>query len=170
MLTTNLKTNTMTRKLFSCFCFLLLFGESPAYGQEQKGFNPALWLFDPTTKKSSEEFPKLNFKSRLTPAKASLGTSARELQPSGHLFVVYQAHKNENLINLISDRRAVFLDSKVLKISDSVDLNGYNESYGELLDIQYGGMDSGKFWMNTQTETSGIYEVVLIDNKYLLNT
>lgn len=155
----------MTRKLFSCFCFLLLFGEPPAYAQEQKEFNPTLWLYNPTTKKTSEEFPKLNFKSRLTPGKTSLGTSARKLQPTGHLFVVYQAEKNENLINLISDRRAVFLDSKVLKINDSVDLSGYNESYGELLDIQYGGMDSGKFWMNTQTESSGIYEVVLIDSK-----
>jgi|SRR5690554_1906090 len=153
----------MTKKYISLSLFTSLLCSSLGFSQSY--FEPALWLYNPTVKKATEEFPELNFKSRLTPAKTSLGTSARELQSSGHLFVVYQAHKNENLINLIGERRAVFLDSKILKINDSVDLNGYNESYGELLDIQYGGMDSGRFWMSTQTENSGVYEVVLIDKK-----
>src|SRR5690554_7435935 len=153
-----MRKNYLSLSLFaSLLCSSLCFSQS--------SFEPALWLYNPGQAKSSETpFPTLNFKNRLTPGK-SIGTSAKELESSGHLFVVYQAHKNENLINLIGDRRAVFLDSKILKINDSVDLNGYNESYGELLDIQYGGMDSGRFWMSTQTENSGVYEVVLIDKK-----
>src|SRR5690554_2861527 len=151
-----MRKNYLSLSLFaSLLCSSLCFSQS--------SFEPALWLYNPGQAKSSENpFPTLNFKNRLTPGK-SIGTSAKELESSGHLFVVYQAHKNENLINLIGDRRAVFLDSKVLKINDSVDLNGYNESYGELLDIQYGGMESGKFWMNTRPEESGIFEIVLID-------
>lgn len=149
----------MKKHYFILILFALLYS-SYSFSQSDS-FNPSLWLYDPTTtKKEVTSSELLNFRNQI-----SSGISSRKLNPSGHLFVVYKSQKNENLLSLIGSKRAVFLEGKQVKINDSIDIADYNESYGELLDISYGGMDEGRFWMNAKIEASGIFEVVLVDNQ-----
>src|SRR5690554_6819240 len=148
------------KKHYFIISFFVLIHSLPVFSQVDS-FDPTLWLHNPAPSikevKSSEI---LNFKNQI-----SSGISSRKLNSSGHLFVVYKSQKNENLLSLIGSKRAVFLEGKQVKIHDSIDIADYNESYGELLDIRYGAIEDGRFWMNTKIEESGIFEVVLVDKQ-----
>ncbi len=152
----------MIKNYFILSFFALLHS---SIGFSQSSFEPELWLYNPTISRSAESSKRLNFKRQISSNGQSPSLSSRKLNSSGHLFVVYKSRKNENLLSLIGPKRAVFLEGKQVKLNDSIDTNGYNESYGELLDIRYGGMENGRFWMNPRIEESGIFEVVLIDKQ-----
>lgn len=149
--------------LVSCFLFLFL-TEASVYSQELRNFKPQLWLYNPQRNKDTvKEFNKLNFQSRLFLSKKNIWTSSKKVNNSNHLFVVYKSNHQENLISLIGSKKSLFLDGKRLKINDSVDLNGYNEAHGELLDVQFAGIEDGKFWLNPNFKESNIFEIILIE-------
>lgn len=144
--------------------FLLFLGKNTIYSQESKIFKPNLWLYNPQKPHDSlTEFDKLNFHKDLGINKKSLWSSSKKLNNSQQLFLVYKSKKDENLVSFISSKRGLFLEGKMLRINDSVDIAGYNESYGELLDIKFSNMENGRFWMNPQLKDSRIFELVLVD-------
>lgn len=148
-------------------CLLVLFlTETPVFSQKLKSFVPNLWLHNPQRIKDTlKEFDKLNFHSRLYLGNKNVWTSAKKINNSNHLFVVYKSNQDENLLSLIGVGNSLFLDGKKLKIKDSVDLNGYNEAYGELFDVQFSGIDDGKFWLNSNFKKSNIFEVIMIEKR-----
>ncbi|KAA5535583.1 T9SS type A sorting domain-containing protein [Paenimyroides baculatum] len=154
----------MKLKLLLCCVFSLFFSKTMVYSQEAKSFKPDLWLQNPQRIKDTvKEFDKLNFQSRLSLSKKNIWTSTKKINNSNHLFVVYKSNRDENLISLIGSGKSLFLDGKKLKLNDSIDLNGYNEAYGELLDVQFSGIEDGKFWLNPNFKESNIFEIILIE-------
>lgn len=144
--------------------FLLFLYKIPMYSQSSESFKPELWLHNSQKNKDSvKEFNKLNFHSRLFLSKKHVWTSAKKVNNVNHLFVVYKSNVNENLISLIGTKKSMFLEGKKIKLNDTVDLAGYNESYGELLDVQFGGVEDGKFWLNNDIKESNLFEIILIE-------
>ena len=127
-------------------------------------FAPSLWLSNPQkTNDTLAEFDRLNFHRDLGLQKNNLWRSSKKINQSQHLFLVYKSRKNENIVSLIGKKSAVFLDGKHLFVNDSVDTNGYNEPYGELLDMQFANIEDGRFWMNSGLKDSRVFELVLTD-------
>lgn len=156
----------MKLKILACCISFLLFGKNMLYSQESKVFKPNLWLYNPQkVKDTMPEFDKLNFHKDLGLTKGTIWNSSKKINTSQHLFVVYKSKKNENLVSFMGKKSAVFLDGKNLLLNDSVALDGYNETYGELLDVKFSNMEDGRFWMNPQLKESRIFELVLIDGK-----
>lgn len=149
--------------LLSCLLVLFL-TETHVYSQQSKSFKPSLWLYNPQKAKDTvKEFNKLNFHADLGQSKNGLWRSSKKMDSSKHLFLVYKSKKNENMVSFIGKKSALFLEGKNLRISDSVNLEGYNESYGELLDVQFPGIEEGAFWMNPTLKDSRIFELILLD-------
>lgn len=149
--------------LLSCLLVLFL-TETHVYSQQSKSFKPHLWLYNPQKVKDTvQEFNKLNFHSDLGQSKNGLWRSSKKMDSSKHLFLVYKSKKNENMVSFIGKKSAVFLEGKNLRISDSINLEGYNESYGELLDVEFSGIEEGAFWMNPTLKDSRIFELILLD-------
>ena len=153
----------MNLKLILSFSLLLMLASGDSFAQNSK-FTPKIWLYNPQQVKDSvKEFNKLNFQSRLFFGKSHVWTSAKKINNSNHLFLVYKSNNDENLMALIGSGRSLFLDSKKLKINDSIDLDGYNEAYGELLEVQFSGIENGKFWLNPSFKESNLFEIILIE-------
>lgn len=147
------------------YCMLMIVTcNTISFSQEIAFFKPNLWLYNPQKAHDSlSEFDKLNFHKDLGINKKSLWSSSKKLNNSQHLFLVYKSKKNENLVSFMSSKRGVFFEGKTLRINDSVDIAGYNESYGELLDMKFSNMENGRFWMNPQLKDSRIFELILIN-------
>jgi len=153
----------MKLKLFLSFSLLFMINSGVLNAQNSK-FNPEFWLYNPQPVRDTvKEFNKLNFQSRLFLGKNNVWTSAKKINNSNHLFLVYKSNKDENLMALIGSGKSLFIDSKKLKINDSIDLDGYNEAYGELLEVQFSGIDNGKFWLNPSFKESNLFEIILIE-------
>ena len=136
------------------------------YSQESNLFKPTLWLSSPQKINDTlPEFDRLNFHKDLGLTKGTLWSSSKKINSPQHLFLVYKSKKKENLVSFMGEKRAVFLEGKSLRLNDSVDLNGYNESYGELLDVRFSNIEEGRFWMNPELKDSRIFELVLTDQK-----
>ena len=156
--------NTMKLKLLISCLFALFLTQTSAYSQVRKHFKPDLWLHSPQRIRDTvTEFDKLNFQFSLSLSKKNIWTSTKKINNSNHLFVVYKSNRDENLISLIGSAKSLFLDGKKLQLNDSVDLNGYNEAYGELLDVQFSGIEDGKFWLNPNFKESNLFEIILIE-------
>jgi len=129
-------------------------------------FKPTLWLSTPQKAADTlTDFKKLNFHKSLELGKNNFWGSSKRIDKAQHLFLVYKSRKNENIVSLIGQKRAVFLDGKKLVLNDSIDLNGYNESYGELLDVSFSNIKEGRFWMNPELKDSQVFELLLVDQK-----
>lgn len=134
------------------------------YSQESDPFKPTLWLSSPQKVNDTlPEFDRLNFHKDLGLTKGTLWGSSKKINKPQHLFLVYKSKKKENLVSFMGEKRAVFLEGKSLYLNDSVNLEGYNESYGELLDVRFSNIQEGRFWMNPQLKDSRVFELVLTD-------
>jgi len=156
----------MNLKTLFISVFLLFFQNAYIYSQSSPRLEPVFWLSNSQKINTSfKEFNTLNFHSRLFMDNKSIWSSTKKTSKSNYLFVVYKSRKNENLVSFIGNEQAVFVDGKNMFIRDSVDLNGYNEPYGELLDARFSNGEEGTFWMNPQLEESALFELILVDKK-----
>lgn len=155
----------MKEKLRNLFCVkLFLCAVTFGHAQEQDFFAPKLWLSNPISAADTlSDFDKLNFRRDLGVGKSNLWQSSKEINDAHHLFLVYKSKKVENMVSVMGQRSAMFLEGKNLLLNDTVNLDGYNEAYGELLDVQFADMKEGKFWMNPSLADSRIFELVLVD-------
>lgn len=165
----------MIKKLLvvSALCYSILLNVLVINAQTDKKFNPELWVFNPLRMQNSiEVFNNLNFKTKLTLKSNSVWTSQKKINNPHQLFLVYKSKEDENLMFLIGKNRGVFFNSKKLNSTESIDINGYNEEFGELLDLQFSGMENGVLWLNPITDQSNIFEIILVDktnNKVNIN-
>lgn len=156
----------MTRILRTLLYIPLFCGLSSGYAQENTSFKPQLWLSNPRVAADSlNAFDKLNFHRDLGISKGNLWRSSHKVDSPQHLFLVYKSKKIEQMVSFMGKKNALFLEGKNLRINDTVNLDGYNESYGELLDVQFSNIENGTFWMNPALKDSRIFELVLVDKK-----
>jgi|GEM_PF-794894 len=157
----------MNKKLRNLLCINLFFCASfLGHAQDNGYFAPKLWLSNPKSAADTlADFDKLNFHRDLGVRKSNLWQSSKEINDAHHLFLVYKSKKVENMVSVMGQRSAMFLEGKNLLLNDTVNLDGYNEAYGELLDVQFADMKEGKFWMNPSLADSRIFELVLVDAK-----
>lgn len=157
----------MNQKLRNILCVkLFLCAVTFGHAQENGYFAPKLWLSNPLSASDTmADFDKLNFHRDLGGRKSNLWQSSKEINDAHHLFLVYKSKKVENMVSVMGQRSAMFLEGKNLRLNDTVNLDGYNEAYGELLDVQFADMKEGKFWMNPSLADSRIFELVLVDAK-----
>ena len=157
----------MNEKLRKLFCVkLFLCAVTFGHAQNQVFFAPKLWLSNPISAADTlADFDKLNFHRDLGVRKSNLWKSSKEINDAHHLFLVYKSKKVENMVSVMGQRSALFLEGKNLKINDTVNLDGYNETYGELLDVQFADIKDGTFWMNPSLADSRVFELVLVDAK-----
>jgi len=145
------------------FLLFTLFVKVDSFSQNKPYFNPDVWLFNQQKINDSvKEFNVLNFNYRLGLSKTKAWTSANNINDANHLFVVYRSNQDENLIALLGHRKSLFIDGKKVKLRDSINTEGYNESYGELLDIRFSGIEQGKIWLNSNFKESNLFEVILM--------
>ena len=156
----------MSIKTLIASVFVFLFHNTSGYSQGSTRFEPVYWLYNPQgIKESSKDFHTLNFHNRLFMDNKNTWSSVKKISNSSQLFVVYKSKKNENLVSFIGKKQAVFLDGKNMFVKDSVNLDGYNEGYGELLDARFSNAEDGTFWMNPNLEQSSVFELILVDKK-----
>lgn len=139
---------------------------------QQKTFSPQLWLSNPKEIRTAQQsLTSLNNYGKLIVDANSLNSSISKIEDENHLFLVYRSEAPENIISILSRNKSLFLNSDRVKINDSVTLSGYNENYGELLDVKFGGMEKGRFWMNPNLENTKIYELILVNgtSKFSVN-
>lgn len=149
---------------------LLFFTTLNCFSQKEQHFQPQVWLYNhQKVEDNGNQFDQLNYKSRLFFSKKQHWGSSKEINASNHLFVVYKSQADENLISLIGNKRSFFVDGKNITLNDSVRLDGYNETYGELLDVRFGGIENGKIWLNPTMKNSNLFEVILINDKLSLS-
>jgi len=156
----------MSIKTLIASAFVCLFHNIAGYSQGSTRFEPVFWLYNPQEiKESSNDFHTLNFHSRLFMDDKNTWSSVKKISSSNQLFVVYKSKQNENLVSFIGKKQAVFLDGKNMFVKDSVNLDGYNEPYGELLDARFSNSEDGTFWMNPDLQQSSVFELILVDKK-----
>lgn len=159
---------TFPRVLFILCIFLISFtGVS-----QQRIFSPQLWLSNPKEIITAQQsLTSLNNYGKLIVDAKNLNSSISKIDDENHLFLVYRSEAPENIISILSRNKSLFLSSDRVKINDSVTLSGYNENYGELLDVKFGGMEKGRFWMNPNLENTKIYELILVNgtSKFSVN-
>lgn len=156
-------------RVFLIFCMFLtaLKGFS-----QQRIFSPQLWLSNPKEIRTAQQsLTSLNNYGKLVVDANNLNSSVNKIDDENHLFLVYRSEAPENIISILSKKKSLFLNSDRVKINDSVTLSGYNENYGELLDVKFGGMEKGRFWMNPNLESTKIYELILVNgtSKFSVN-
>lgn len=153
----------MYKKLFIFTCLFLFLFRGSVFAQDTDFFTPSLWLQNPIS--SSVVGDQLNFRNQLV-MRSGIGSSANSLDRPGHLYIVYQTNGSDNLVSVIGQRQALFLDSESLKTPDTINLRGYNESFGELLDVRFGSLESARLWLNPQPTSSSVYEVILTETPH----
>lgn len=151
------------RKLFIILCTICI--SMKGYCQ-QRIFSPKLWLSNPKeTKSHNQSLVSLNNYGQLTLDVNTLNSSINKIDHNNHLFLVYRSEEPENIISILGRAKSLFLNSDRIKINDSITVSGYNEHYGELLDVKFGGIENGRFWMNPQLQNTKIYEFILVNDK-----
>lgn len=149
------------QRVFLAGCILL--SASMGFSQ-QRVFSPQLWLSNPKEMQSfKEDANNLNSYGNLVVDSQTLNSSVNKVDDNNHLFLVYRSEAPENIISILSRNKSLFLNSDRVKINDSITVSGYNENHGELLDVRFGGMDQGRFWMNPRLESTKIYELILVN-------
>lgn len=149
------------QRIFLAGCILLSASKGAS---QQRIFSPQLWLSNPKEMHSfKEDASNLNSYGNLVVDARTLNSSVNKVDDNNHLFLVYRSEAPENIISILSRNKSLFLNSDRVKINDSITVSGYNENYGELLDVRFGGMDQGRFWMNPKLESTKIYELILVN-------
>ncbi len=149
------------QRIFLAGCILLSASKGAS---QQRIFSPQLWLSNPKEMHSfKESASNLNSYGNLVVDARTLNSSVNKVDDNNHLFLVYRSEAPENIISILSRNKSLFLNSDRVKINDSITVSGYNENYGELLDVRFGGMDQGRFWMNPKLESTKIYELILVN-------
>lgn len=149
------------QRIFLTGCILLSASKGTS---QQRIFSPQLWLSNPKEMHSfKESASNLNSYGNLVVDARTLNSSVNKVDDNNHLFLVYRSEAPENIISILSRNKSLFLNSDRVKINDSITVSGYNENYGELLDVRFGGMDQGRFWMNPKLESTKIYELILVN-------
>jgi len=149
------------QRVFLTGCIVL--SASTGFSQ-QRIFSPQLWLSNPKEMQTFKEgASNLNSYGNLVVDARTLNSSVNKVDDNNHLFLVYRSEAPENIISILSRNKSLFLNSDQVKINDSIAVSGYNENYGELLDVRFGGMDTGRFWMNPRLENTKIYEFILVN-------
>lgn len=147
-------------RVFLIFCIFLTAFKGFS---QQRIFSPQLWLSNPKEIITMHQsLTSLNNYGKLVVDANNLNSSISKVNDDNHLFLVYRSEAPENIISILSRNKSLFLNSDRVKINDSVTLSGYNENYGELLDVKFGGMEKGRFWMNPNLENTKIYELILV--------
>lgn len=154
------------------FLILCIFLTALKGFSQQRIFSPQLWLSNPKEIITAKQtLNSLNNYGTLIVDANNLNSSISKVDDENHLFLVYRSESPENIISILSKKKSLFLNSDRVKINDSVTLSGYNENYGELLDVKFGGMEEGRFWMNPNLENTKVYELILINgaSKFSVN-
>lgn len=147
-------------RVFLILCIFLTYFKGVS---QQRIFSPQLWLSNPKEIITAQQsLTSLNNYGKLVVDANNLNSSISKIDDENHLFLVYRSEAPENIISILSRNNSLFLNSDRVKINDSVTLSGYNENYGELLDIKFGGMEKGRFWMNPNLENTKVYEMILL--------
>lgn len=149
--------------LVSSLCYSILLNVLVINAQKDQKFNPELWVYNPLKKNSIQGFNSLNFKNKVSLSNNNAWTSQKKIDAPHQIFLVYKSKVDENLISLIGKNRGVFFNSKKINTAENININGYNEEFGELLDLQFSGMENGSLWLNPVTDNSNIFEIVLVD-------
>jgi len=159
-----------TNVLLTLFTFILF--EFHCFSQKNDFFAPSIWINNPqAVKEGTAPFDVLNFHNKVNSPGSAMWTSAKKINGSNHFFLVYKSKKDEYLISFLGEKRSIFLDGKNQKVNDTLDLKGYNEAYGELMDIRFSSIENGRFWMNADLKTSNVYEMILVEaQKYQAKT
>lgn len=146
---------------------LLFFGAllaSYIASAQQRTFSPQLWLNNPKESKSyNERLRSLNNYSTFTLDINTLNSSINKIDSNNHLFLVYRSNGPENIVSVLGRTKSLFLNSDKIRVNDSIVVSGYNEHYGELLDVKFGGFAGGRFWMNPHLQNTTIYEFILVN-------
>lgn len=156
-------------RVFLIFCIFLTAFKGVS---QQRIFSPQLWLSNPKEIRTTQQsLTSLNNYGKLVVDTNNLNSSISKIDDDNHLFLVYRSEAPENIISILSRNKSLFLNSDRVKINDSVTLSGYNENYGELLDVKFGGMEKGRFWMNPNLENTKVYELILVNgtSKFSVN-
>ena len=145
--------------------FLLLIMLSfDCYSQKAELFNPSLWIYNhQKVNDTTASYDILNFRNKINSSKTAIWSSSKKINNSNHFFLVYKSKKDEYLISFLGDKNSLFLDGKKHTFNDSIALSGYNETYGELMDIGFSNIENGRFWMNANLKNSNIYEMILVN-------
>ena len=133
------------------------------FSQKYDGFKPDLWLYNFQTKEDLRATPQLNFKKGLFSNRSRIQSSSKKMNKTNHLFIVFKSEGDEQLLSFLGKNNALFVDGSKMFLRDSISTAGYNQPYGELVDIRFSNIEEGKLWINNNLKQSVIYEVVLVD-------
>src|SRR5690606_11812573 len=86
------------------------------------------------------------------------------LKSSNNLFVVFKSDSDEPFISILGNKHSFFLQPQSFKITVNKDLNGYNQSYGELMDFRLGDMGDNFLLLNNKADGIELYELILDHN------
>lgn len=134
------------------------------FGQPKDVFTPPFWIKNFMNQDTLTD-KKLNSYLPLLLDSNQNWISKNKLKENNNLFIVYKSGiESENLLSIVGKNRAIFLNSDNLKIPSEIDTNGYNQIYGEILDISFGKIEDGILKINDTTKESLIYEIIIKNN------
>lgn len=149
------------RRLFLVF---ILLNSHLHFGQPKDVFTPPFWIKNFMNQDTLTD-KKLNSYLPLLLDSNQNWISKNKLKENNNLFIVYKSGiESENLLSIVGKNRAIFLNSDNLKIPSEIDTNGYNQIYGEILDISFGKIEDGILKINDTTKESLIYEIIIKNN------
>ncbi len=154
----------MKTKLF--LTFFVVFILFDCFSQKSPSFRPSLWVYNhQKVNDTTATVSTLNFHTNINASGAGIWSSSKKINNSNHLFLVYKSEKGkeEYLISILGENNSLFLDGKNQVINDSIRLSGYNEAFGELVDISFSNIENGRFWMNADLKNTDLYELILVN-------
>lgn len=150
-------------KILLLFIVILIF-PSYVFSQKENVFQPAFWMYNFVSKDSLKDI-KLNSHLPLMLNSNTNWYTKNKTKDRNTLFIVYKSNSSDSdLISVIGNKRALFINPVNIKLADTLDISGYNENFGELLDLKFGDVGKGIILLNNNLKDSYIYEMILENN------
>lgn len=146
------------------FILILLFFSGKVFSQYTENTKPVLWLQGFSEFASDSVNRQLNFNHfplKLNKTEAS----TRDFSRGNHLFIVYKTEAEEPLVSIMGQKNGVFVGSDKVFRKENISMKGYNQPYGELVDVRVSNIEKGKLWVHPTKDTE-VYEVMVF-NSYL---
>lgn len=127
-------------------------------------YQPAFWMYNFTLNDTLQHL-KLNSHLPLFLNSSTNWYTKNKTKESNNLFIVYKTNNSDDdLVSVIGNKHALFISSSNVQSTDTLDISGYNQNFGELLDLRFGDVGNGILMLNNGLKDSNIYEVLLDNN------
>lgn len=154
----------MKHKVLLSLLFATIFLTGNVYSQKVDIYRPTFWLYNFISNDTLLDL-KLNSHLPLFLNSSTNWYTKNKTKESNNLFIVYKSNNSDDdLVSVIGNKQALFISSSNVKSTDTLDISGYNQNFGELLDLKFGDVGNGILMLNNNLKDSNIYEVLLDNN------